>query len=53
MKKKMIVEIFHMEYNAGIISTVIEKVPTGRVSLVYAIRKWNMPVWVKVELWFI
>lgn len=53
MKKKMIVEIFHMEYNSVMISTVLEKVSRSRSSLIYAIRKLNIPVWIKVELWFI
>lgn len=53
MKKKVIVEFFHVEYNAVIISTVIGEVPIARGSLIYAIGKWDMPVWVKVELWFI
>lgn len=53
MKKKMILEIFHMEYNSVMISTVLEKVFQSRSSLIYAIRKSNIPVWVKVELWFI
>lgn len=51
MTKKMMVEIFHVEYNSVIISTVIGKVSTAKDSLIYATGKWNMPL--KVELWFI
>jgi len=39
MKKKVIVKIFHMEYNSVIISTVVGEVPIARGSLIYAFRK--------------
>lgn len=47
----MIAEIFHMEYNSVMISTVLEKVSRSRNSLIYAIRKSNIPAWIRVIIY--
>lgn len=48
----MVAEFFHKEYNSVMISTVLEKVSRSRNSLIYAIRKSNIPVWIRVINYF-